>query len=172
MERQNIRKHNIDSIFLMVVFLLFTFASVMIMLLSIRSYRAIVDNGEKDASARAAMSYVREIVHQNDRGSAINVSTFDGQPCIKIYQTAEYLIYIYEYEGVLKELYTKEGAMVNLSDGTDIMRVKEFDIYTESENILKISCVDEYDQRAEVIVNLKSSGDAFSVEEEPVYEEN
>ena len=95
-------RHNIDILFLLVVFLMFTFSAVTILLLAIDFYRSTSLRSEANDNARIAVAYVREVVHQNDVADTISVCEFDGIRCLALRQEGDYVLYLYYYDGELK----------------------------------------------------------------------
>ena len=79
-----VKKHSMDIIFLMVLFLIFTFSAVSVLLMAVNSYRSVVYANEENANTRTAVAYVREQVRANDNAGAIEIGNFDGTKAIKI----------------------------------------------------------------------------------------
>jgi len=149
------RNHSVDFLFLMVVFLLFTFSAVSVLLLAVNSYKAILNNGDQDASSRAAVAYVREVVHQNDKAGNIALETIEGQKVLVLDQGDGYVMMIYALDGKLRELYTTENSGVKLSQGADIMDVVDFDIDMK-DSVITVDCTDDFDNHETVIISVKS----------------
>lgn len=162
MRRETERKHNIDILFQMVVFLLFTFSAILLLLLAVNFYRSTVEKSERNQSARVAVSYIREVIHQNDEQGGISLTQFDGVPCIRLKQAEDYVLYLYLKEGELRELYTKEGAQVSSADGQRIMQLRQLDCSMLRPELLLIECEDIQGNREQVLISLRSTagGDA------------
>ena len=150
-------KHNIDIMFLMVVFLIFTFSAVSVLLMAINSYRSVVNASESTASARTAAAYMREVIHQHDEEGKIWVGTFEGNVCVTIDEGEGYYLYLYEYDGAIRELNAKEGSGATPDFGDKIIDVKSMDIATKEDgNIIEITIIDNYDNEEVVDIYLKS----------------
>lgn len=162
MRRETERKHNIDILFQMVVFLLFTFSAILLLLLAVNFYRSTVEKSERNQSARVAVAYIREVIHQNDEQGGISLTQFDGVPCIRLKQAEDYVLYLYLKEGELRELYTKEGAQVSSADGQRIMQLRQLDCSMPRPELLLIECEDIQGNREQVLISLRSTagGDA------------
>ena len=139
------------------MFLLFTFSAIVLLLLAVNFYRSIVERGEKNESARVAIAYIREVIHQNDEQGEISVTEFDGVPCIRIMQTEDYVLYLYLKEGELRELYTKEGAKVSSADGQTIMRLKEMAFSMQEPNTIVVECEDMAGNQEKVFIGIRSA---------------
>lgn len=150
------KKHNIDILFQMAVFLLFTFSSIILLLLAVNFYRSIVERSGQNEKARVAGAYIRELIHQNDEEGGVSITEFDGIPCIRIRQPEGYLCYLYLQDGTLRELYTKEGAKVSSKDGQEIMALKRLDLSMQSEHCMIITCEDEEGIRESIFIHLRT----------------
>lgn len=151
------KSHSIDILFQMVVFLMFTFSAIVLLLLAINFYRSTVERSGKNESARVAIAYIREVIHQNDEQGGISLTEFDGISCIRIEQVEDYVLYLYIQEGELRELYTKEGAQVSSSDGQRIMRLKKLDFSMKDANTIWVECEDTEGNREQVLIGIRST---------------
>jgi hypothetical protein len=144
-------------LFLVVIFLIFTFSALALLLLSVNFYRETVESSEKNENARGATAYIREVIHQNDNGGGVELAEFDGIPCLRIQTEDEYILYIYQMDGKLKELYTREGAQISAGDGQNIMELKELTMEEVQSGVFSITCEDASEQKDTVIISEKSS---------------
>ncbi len=157
MRRGTERKHNIDILFQMAVFFMFTFSAILLLLLAVNFYRSIVDRSEKNESARVAVAYIREVIHQNDKQGGISLTEFDKLPCIKIQQEEDYVLYLYLKDGELRELYTKEGAQVSSGDGQKLMELTSMNFSMKGEGVLLVECEDVWGNQEQVLIGIRSS---------------
>ncbi|MCR5416889.1 MAG: DUF4860 domain-containing protein [Pseudobutyrivibrio sp.] len=138
-----IQKHHIDILFLMILFLIFTFSAVSVLLLAVNSYRSVVDANHRGTDARAAMSYVREVVHSTDEADAISVGDLEGCEALVINESEGYSRYIYQYDGYLMELVAKEDSGATPEFGDKIIEAKSFDIaWKETGKLLEVEIID------------------------------
>lgn len=159
-------RHMIDFIFPVVLFLVFALSALTVTLLAARIYQSGTEHSARNDSARTSLSYVIEKVHQNDAEGVVSTGSFDGCDALILQQTYNdeiYDTYIYAYDGMLKELFMKEGANATASDGKDILAVEEFTITELDDGLFRFHCVDADGQKAESIVSLQSSADASDV---------
>lgn len=157
MRRETEKKHSIDILFQMAVFLLFTFFSIILLLLAVNFYRSIVKQSDQNESARVASAYIREMIHQNDEQGNICIAEFDGIPCIRIAQTMDYVCYLYLQDGSLRELYTKEGAKVSPMDGMAITELKKLEFSMLEDDILLVECEDTEGNQESILINIRST---------------
>ena len=151
------KRHSIDILFQMVIFLLFTFSAITLLILSVNFYRSIVERSDKNESARVAVAYIREAIHQNDEQSGVALAEFDGVECIKIGQAEDYVLYLYMKDGELRELYTKEGARVTSDDGQRIMQLQNLTFTMKDDNVIVVECEDVQGNSETVIVSVRTS---------------
>lgn len=157
MKKETEKRHSIDILFQMVIFLLFTFSAIILLILSVNFYRSIVERSDKNQNARVAVAYIREAIHQNDEQSSVTLTEFDGASCIKIMQADDYVLYLYLKDGELRELFTKEGARVTSDDGQRIMQLQRLDFYMKEDNVIIVECEDSENNYEKVLVTLKSN---------------
>ena len=158
MSKAKSRKHNIDIMFLMVLFLVFTFSAVSVLLMAVNSYKSVVHANEENANARTAIAYVREKVRQHDSASAVGLTVLDGCDAIKLSEENDTALYIYWYEGYLMELTVKEGASVTADFGNKIMEISEMEISCENNQLIRINVEDSSGNSEHVLIGVKSGG--------------
>jgi hypothetical protein len=152
--------------FLMLLFLIFTFSAVSVLLMAINSYRSVVIANESNANARTASSYIREQVRQHDKNGAITLDTFDGNDCIKMNEGEGFNLYIYEYQGFLMELEAKDGAGATADFGNKILEVNEMEILSNEPNTITVRIEDASGNKQDVIIGLKSVEEQANEEQE------
>jgi hypothetical protein len=152
-------------LFLVVIFLIFTFAALSVLILSVNFYRETVKGAEQNENARDAAAYIREIVHQNDTSGGITLADFDGEPALRMADGSGYVLYIYMNGGSLTELYAKEGANVSAGDGQKIMELESFDIEETGDGVFTVTFVDASGQSGSVVAAPKSSDGGAIYEE-------
>ncbi len=155
MIKRGVRKHHIDIIFLMILFLIFTFSAVSALLLAINSYRSVVKASESQASARVLSSYIREVVRQHDENGGVYVDTMDGTVGIHVDEGDDYFIFIYASDGYLMELNASAYAGATLDFGTKIAAVSDFDA-VQVGNLITVSLSDDYGNQEKVDIAVKS----------------
>lgn len=158
MRKDGERRHSIDILFLVVIFLVFTFSALSALLLAVNFYQDTIDKSENNENARAAVAYIREVVHQNDKKGAVSIEPFDGTTCMKIRQEGDYLLYLYLKGGELRELYTKKGAKVSTADGQRIMKLKELEFETAAKDCYRILCTDSTGNTETILISIKTAG--------------
>ncbi|MCR5580701.1 MAG: DUF4860 domain-containing protein [Pseudobutyrivibrio sp.] len=157
MKKRRHGKHNIDIMFLMVLFLIFTFSAVSVLLMAVNSYRSVVLANEANSSARTASAYIREQVRQHDAEGAVTLDTFDGIDCIRMSEGEEYSLYIYEYDGYLMELETKDDSGATADFGNKILQVNSLKFAQgDTPNTISVQVVDSLGEEQLVTIGIKS----------------
>ncbi len=157
MKKGHVKKHNIDIMFLMVLFLIFTFSAVSVLLMAVNSYRAVVNSNESNSNARTAIAYIRETVRQHDEAGAIDIAKFDGVSAIKMSEGEGYNLYIYQYDGYLMELEAKDGAGISAEFGNKILEINSLDFSWEKDkNLILVQIEDASGNNQEVSIGIKS----------------
>ena len=157
MNKGRIRKHNIDIMFLMILFLIFTFSAVSVLLMSVNSYRAVVYANEENADTRTGIAYIREQVRQHDENGAVEIVDLDGVSAIRMTEEEGYYLYIYSLEDHLMELEAKEGSGVTADFGNKILEIGSLDFQWAGEGLLKITLEDKNGNTQLVDIAVKSA---------------
>lgn len=139
------KRHTIDLLFPIALFLLFAASSLFLVILAANVYRKSVLREECNYESRTCLSYVAEKIRQSDENGGVKTGVFDGLSCLILRQTFEeqpYVTYLYCYEGQLCELFIQEGIIMHAADGQKILKVHDFEITEQEKGIFKISCSD------------------------------
>ena len=155
------RKHMIDLLFPIALFLVLAASSLFLVILAANVYRKSVAWEESNYGSRTCLSYVTEKIRQSDTDGGVETGTFDGIPCLILRQNfgdQAYATYLYSYEGQLGELFVQEGADVHAPDGQRILEVNNFNITEQEKGIFKISCSDENGKESVTYAAVKSRG--------------
>lgn len=156
MKKDRIKKHNVDIIFLMVLFLIFTFSAVSVLLMAVNSYRSVVYANEENANTRTAVAYVRERVRSYDNAGAVQIIRFDDRDAIEIDEGDGIQLIIYCYDGYLMELETKEGAGVTPDFGNKIIEVNNMELSWKNSQLIELQLEDANGENQVVEIGIKS----------------
>lgn len=98
-----------DTVFTVLLFMLFAFTAGLLVLIGVRQYRVSAGQMDKNYEVRTASSYLTEKIHQYDSSSGI--FTMDGALVFaEDIGDGAYYTYIYYYDGALCELLTAADA--------------------------------------------------------------
>ena len=154
-------QHTIDFIFPIALFFVFCASAITVLLFSANIYQNIVTNSASQFEQSTSLSYITMKIRQNDQEGAtrIYLDEFDGHEALAIEQTfsdTEFVTYIYEANGKLKEIFLQQGAEASAHSGTTIMEIENLDIETLSDGLLKFSSTASDGTADSVIISLHS----------------
>lgn len=139
------QKHVIDFIFPIAVFFVFAASSLAVLILAANIYRSQTEDASENYTARTSLSYINEKIRQNDSEGGISIRTKEGRDCLALSSTHDgvtYTTYIYEYDGMLMELFARDDVDVTLRDGKNIMEIQDFSMEETSEGLFRFTSVD------------------------------
>lgn len=120
--------HLFDTVFVLLIFCLFSVCSLFVVLIGANVYHSIVGEMESNNETRASLSYVSNKVHYADPGAA-SIRTVNGVKALVIgaqYNGEDYRTYIYVHQGYLMELFTTAENPFTPGDGEKITEITEF----------------------------------------------
>lgn len=153
------QKHVIDFLFPAALFFVFAASALAVVLFAASSYQKTAAASDQNYGLRTALDYVTEKIRQGDTVGAVSVGEFYGHESLIIRQSYEdqaCLTYIYEDSGYLKELFIREGAQASASAGTEIVKIRSFDISREK-NCYRFSCEMPDGETVSAVVTVRSS---------------
>lgn len=150
----NRNKHVIDLIFPLSLFFVFISSCVIVLILSFHVYKETIDLEQVNYESRTALSYIVQKIHQNDTSKAISLCQKEKSDVL-IIKDQNYLTYIYEDDGYLKELFVQENIEFSKKDGKKIVPVTHLKMKQQNQ-LFTFSCVIDH-QQVETKVSLKSN---------------
>lgn len=159
MRFQTRSRHVIDFIFPIALFFVFAASSLVVLILAADIYGSTTNQLQANDENRTALSYISEKIRQNDAGGAPEIATVEGIECLALaadYNDVPYTTYIYEYEGMLKELFARDDASVSLKDGKDIMEISSLTILQIDDRLYQFITVDSQDREDSLVVSERS----------------
>lgn len=150
----------IDSVFVVILFLLFAITALTLVIIGVKQYRVTADSMNYNYEVRTAVSYLREKVRQNDDSSSIAITEIDGTAAIlqeNVVGDYTYCTYIYFYEGYLCELYVQSGSQFSLSNGQQIIEIGGLSLSQVSNTLISATITDTDGGTTEVCLSVKST---------------
>lgn len=129
--KERTQKHIVDILFVIALFGLFVLSAIALISIGARIYSRTMTNMDNNFTARTAVAYITEKIHQSDSQNAVSLCSFAGNPAFVINSNAnniEYKTYIYEYEDVLRELTVRADLELSPSAGQEIIEINRFEI--------------------------------------------
>lgn len=153
------RKHVVDMVFPFALFFVFASSALLVILLAADIYRNTTAMTESNYESRTVLSYMTEKIRQGDENGGVSIGNFDGHDSVIIRQTygqQNYQTYIYEDEGVLRELFLLEGVEAVASDGRKIMEIHDLELEQLEKGMFRISCTAKEGEKLETVVTVVS----------------
>ena len=154
------RSYTIDTIFALLLFLIFTVSVLFVLINGAISYRNISLYSQSSFYDRTCISYIdAKIKHYNSTNNTISILDVDGIETLKINEVIDdtiYSTYIYLYEGMIKELFCEEDSGIDLEFGADVIPAYALDFDAVSPNLIRITCSIDEIRSSELFVNVKS----------------
>lgn len=109
------RRHTMDVLFSLSLFMVFVICSFFLLLFQINGYHNI---SEDENSVYQASTYLKHMVHDYDREHGVSIENINGISCLKLHKDKE-VVYIYVEDQEMKELYQMDALTVDLSYGEE-----------------------------------------------------
>ncbi len=110
------------------------------------NYKASVNGTETNNNLYTATSYITTRFHQQTRGRSCVTGGFSGHQSSLFFRERisqkDYCTYIYFYEGALKELFTAADSHADLSMGTSLAQLSDFQIENIEDTFFRITLED------------------------------
>lgn len=136
------RKHSIERMFILVTFLVYAMALLLLASLGASVYRNVTFRMQQHQIQRTAESYLREKIRQHDRKDAIQIGEAEGQQALQISEQIgekEYVTYIYTDKGMLKEIFISEEKEPRIQNGTGLLELEGLILEEEGDGYLNVS---------------------------------
>ena len=153
-------RHVIDFIFPLAVFFVFAASSFAVLVLSANIYNTQTKNSNSNYVARTSLAYVNEKIRQNDEGRGMSIRSVDGHDCLALSGNSDgvaYTTYIYEYDGILKELFIRDGVTASLASGKDIMELRSFRMEEIEDGLFRFIFTDKDGRESTSLVSERST---------------
>lgn len=169
--RGKLQKHNIEGVFVLLLFAVFAVTVVAVLALGANSYRNLVERDNESYNKRIITSYVAAKIQNHDVQGAVRVGGFvrpeeeDGVPTLHLYQDIDGQIFdmrIYFYQGYIYELFTTESNSIEPEAGNPIMEATSLALqeerFAQGKTLIHIHAVDAngLEDSAEVTVRSES----------------
>ena len=151
--RSRTRKHEIDSVFVLLLFTLFAGCILMVLLLGASSYEKVVERDAKSYNARTGVQYIAAKLRHGDVSACVQAGSFadknnteaDEIPTLYLGMSAEgefYYTKIYYYDGYIRELLCMEDDELEPEDGQEVLRATSFSV-EQNGGLLLVTVGDE-----------------------------
>jgi hypothetical protein len=151
-------RHTVDIIAVLLLLVLFTASALAVVLLGVKVYEKTVSNMGDNFNTRTSLSYITEMIRQNDSGGNISAAENEGISVLtlkKEYDGIPYTTYVYAENDSLMELTQKSDMPFRSSSGRTIMQIRSFSVIQDG-SLLHLSVTDPDGSTAETSVAVRS----------------
>ena len=148
-----------DFLFPLSLFFVFFCSSIIILLFSANLYESVVEDANRNFETGTSLAYITEKIRQNDSNSNISISEFDGYEALEIQEIHDnklYKTYIYEMDGLLKEIYIQDGISATAKAGTTIMNISNLDMIEKGNGLIEFTITASDNSTESVIIGTHS----------------
>ena len=152
-------EHTVDALFVITLFLVFAISVVALTGTGASVYQSVVNKMSSNYSSRTSFSYIYNKVHQSDVDGLVSVGTYAGGDALVISEEIDnitYCTYLYEYDGKVKELFTRYGQDLDPEFGTDILDVKSFKITKVTDSLYRFDITPDKSADETLFVHVRS----------------
>lgn len=155
------KTYTIDTVFIIVLFCVFTTSVLIVLLLGTRIYKSMSDSSEIAYAERTCMSYIAEKLRHGDSEGSVYVGEFDGLNAIYIeteYDEITYNNILYFNDGWLCELFCDKGAEFVRTDGTKIIEAESVSFTESGSGLFCVEATDLSGNTSRLNISLRSGG--------------
>lgn len=159
MRFQTRSRHVIDLIFPIALFFVFAASSLVVLILAANIYNSTTNQIQVNDQNRTSLSYITQKIRQNDVNGNLSISEVDGVDCLLLTSTfndSDYTTYIYEYEGMVKEIFIKDGLTFSLKDGKDILQISTLTMEETTDHLFHFTSTDKNGRTDSVVLSERS----------------
>ena len=134
-----------NTIFVMLVFLIFTISVLLVLMFSASVYRNVSDSVRENYNERTALSYIWTKVRSFDEYGSIVVGEFNGNSALFINEVLGgnmFQTVIYSYDGWLRELFRSAGIDFRAADGVPLLELEHLEFTQLDSGIISVTSGD------------------------------
>ena len=139
-------RHLLHLCFLLALFVLFAFGSLLIVLFGADAYHKTVKHIDQDYETRILTTYLNEKIRQTSNQAHIYTVSHQGT-CLLVLQdkseTQEMQTCLYAYKNTLREQAVSSLDHFSFADGDEILKVKQFQAEYKNDTLLKFTIYDK-----------------------------
>lgn len=151
--------HMTDVLFTLGLLCVFAASALAVVLIGAHVYKTTTSHMDANYTTRTSLSYAAEKIRWHDESGKVTVGKIEEETALILPETIdgkEYVTYIYEEEGALKELFTEKENEVKKSQGETILEVRDFTIETLTGGFLRFTASDENEHSVSLLIHTQS----------------
>ena len=165
--KQMTEKHEIDGVFVLILFALFAGSILMVLLLGASSYEKLVQRDQESYNTRTGIQYIAAKLRHNDEADCVQVGSFsertnkeaDDITTLYLRMGADgeyYYTKIYYYDGYIREVLCLEDGELSPDAGQEILPAKGL-VIKEEGSLIQVTVVDEQEKEHNIHLAIRSS---------------
>ena len=162
-------KHEIDSVFVLLLFTLFAGCILMVLLLGASSYEGIVTRDGQAYDARTGVQYIAAKLRHGDEAGSVQVGSFadrtdrDADEIPTLYLRLDaggefFYTKIYYYDGYIRELLCPDTIALNPESGQEVLAAASFSVEQDG-SLIRVVIGEEDGQEHTISLSLRSDGE-------------
>ena len=139
---KNARGQRIDTVFVLIVFVVFAVSVLFVLMLSAGTYSNITEMSREEHAERTVLSYLWTKARNSDSSGNIHVGEFNGIPALNIDEEIAGITFrtvIYYYDGWIYELFSEADLEFYPEDGTRIIQAADLRFAELDYGLIKVS---------------------------------
>lgn len=165
--KQMTEKHEIDGVFVLLLFVLFAGSILMVLLLGASSYEKLVQRDQESYNGRTGVQYIAAKLRHNDEADCVQVGSFserdninaDEIPTLYLRMGTEgefYYTKIYYYDGYIREVLCAEDSGLEPEAGQEILPARGL-LFTQENSLIQVTILDENQKEHQISLAVRSS---------------
>lgn len=149
------RSHSIDSLFVVILFAVFVFMSLLIISSGAAAYKNSAAQMDDRFDRQTCVSYITAKIRSNNESGKISIVDYKGANALCITETfteGTYNTYIYLYEGMVRELFCNAEYPQELDVGSALTRASGL-TFSYNDGVYEITLVDVKEKSTVFYVN-------------------
>ncbi len=155
------KNHVTELLFTVALFCVFLISAVFVIVIGADVYQHTQKASDANYGRRTSLSYIIEKIRQGDENGGISIGEMeDGTPAVMItldFNDTAYTTYIYSSEGEMRELFARDGASTDPSDGTSLIKDVDLSFEELGDSLLRITVTDKEGASSSVLVHPSST---------------
>ena len=167
--KQQAKKHNMDGVFVLLVFTVFAACLLMVLLIGAGAFRRISARDGASYDRRVGVSYIAAKVRHADTADGVFVGSFDGTRSadgdtlflMEEIDGERYDTRIYYYDGYVRELFAAADGDFSTADGEPVLPAESLTFRLEG-GLLSVETTDGDGAPSQLTLSLRSGEGAAS----------
>jgi hypothetical protein len=158
-------KHQIDGVFVLLLFSIFAVCILLVLLTGAGSYRRLMERDTESYDQRIAVQYVAAKIRGTDAEDCVFTGDFDGTAVsggntLHLLENIDGVLYdtrVYYYDGYIRELFAAADASFLPADGNPVLAARNltFD-YDGEHHLLTVAATDQAGSITTLVLALRS----------------